>query len=362
MCDKLPAIVAKVVRWVMPLVAVAAPVGGIRAQTRPISPRPSRVFLTPPTLLRSIGEDDAVTLYRPSGLIAMPGSRLAIFDWSEMQVQVFSANTGTSLWTFGRSGGGPQEFRGGHDLQLDRNGNLLVLDNVNGRITRIAANGRFLGGHRVTPSTRQLLPSIGAATTVIPYDTLHLWATVDTAGIMKSNARLPAGIGFATALAGESFSATLDGGAAAVGFRWSDAVVLLDSLGRVTRIIHGPERIEFPGTRTYSLDPKKIKLDDPSIKIRSVSGSRIDPTAIPATQDLSGTATELFVLFNGRDALAGRLIDRYDLRSGQYLGTHVLPSKAVGIAVLGNNQFATLESEFVPVIRIWRVPAARSGT
>ncbi|MDZ4259344.1 MAG: hypothetical protein U0974_01695 [Gemmatimonadales bacterium] len=319
-----------------------------------------KVIATTPVLERTIGEKDEVTLFQPNGLVALSADQVTLFDWSEMQLRTFSVRTGQEIWTFGRRGEGPEEFKGAHDLIRGWDGTVTVLDKVNDRVTRVSAMGQFLSSNRLQFPVRQLLPPLrGSVLIGIPEDTLHLWAAIDQSGTIMESRRLPREIHYSSNLAGESYTTTVSGGVA-IAFRWSDVVVVLDSIGGIQRIIHGPERVEFPSTKSYAMDPKRVKLPDPKITIKSITGTRIDPAAIPGAQDIAGAEGQLFVLFNGAGPMAGRLVDQFDIVTGTYLGTHVLPHTALSIAALDGRRIATLESEVVPVVRVWRLPDVRS--
>lgn len=323
---------------------------------------PARRFVEPgPVLERTIGEGDDIVLYRPSGMVALSADLLSVFDWSEMQVRTFSSRTGRQVWSFGRRGNGPEEFSGGHDLAVGPSGVLSILDKVNNRLTKVSPSGRFVSSAKMPKSVRQLLPPMrGEELVVIPEDTVHIWEAINKVGEVTTSMLLPSGVHFSSNLAGESYGASFASGLA-VAFRWSDVIVLLDTDGAIRKVIRGPERIEFPGTRSYSMDPARIKLEDPKIKIKSVSGSRIAPGSVEAVQAISGAGDRLFVLFNGAGPLAGRLVDQYDVLTGAYLGTYVLPSKAIEIAALGQNRIATIESDMVPVLKIWRLSPGPRG-
>lgn len=333
-------------------------VGRLNGQTE----NSRQFFPSRPVLERTIGEDDDIVLYRPTGIIALSTDLLAVFDWSEMQIRTFSSKTGRQRWTFGHRGSGPQEFAGGHDLAVSPVGELSVLDKANNRVTRVSQSGRFISSEKLPESVRQLLPPMrGSNLVVIPEDTVHLWEALDRAGEVVASMRLPRTVHYSSNLAGESYVASFPEGLA-VAFRWSDVLVLLDSNGAVRQVVRGPERIEFPEVRTYSLDPSRIKLEDPKVKITSVTGTRIAPRSTEAVRAVAGAGGKLFVLFSGAGPQSGRLVDQYNIATGTYEGTHLLPSAAIDIAALDGKRVATIESDMIPVVRIWRLPTDARAT
>ncbi len=105
---------------------------------------PVRNPLPAPVLERTIGDDSKVILYNPSMMVSLSDRSVAVFDESEMQVVALSTETGRKLWSFGRKGAGPREFSGGHQLLRDRDGNIVVLDKSNGRLTVLSQTGQII--------------------------------------------------------------------------------------------------------------------------------------------------------------------------------------------------------------------------
>lgn len=89
-----------------------------------------------------------------------------------------------------------------------------------------------------------------------------------------------------------------------------------------------------------------------------------DPyTHLTRTPTVTGSALSvvgdtLFVLFGGEDQLAGRLLDKFDVRSGAYLETDLLPHYA-NEAVVGGDRLFTLEAWDVSprIVALARRPA-----
>ncbi len=320
-------------------------------------PAPARTWLAAPVLERTIGDDGNVTLYQPTGLVALDGRTVVTFDWSEMQVRAFSVDNGRQLWSFGRKGSGPREFNGGHQMVIDRDGNLSVLDNSSARLTTLSPTGQFVMSTPIPPEkVGGLLPGRqGEARKMVPRDTVTMWSTLAPGGILRAGASYPQGVRFSSPVVGEAYLAATATGSM-MAFRWSDAIIVMDSTGNVARTIRGPERREFPGLITVTGTLKDVELDG----IRGdaqVTGRKVDKSGGEATHAIAAAGNELYVLYSGTDSVTAlRKIDRFDLRNGNYLGSHLLPHKVAGIAALGGGRIATVESELEPVIRIWRLP------
>ena len=87
-------------------------------------------------------------------------------------------------------------------------------------------------------------------------------------------------------------------------------------------------------------------------KVRQVRGTstRITKRPVDAGLSLSVVGDTLFVLFGGESQLRGRLLDKFDLRSGAYLETDVLPHYANEAVVDGDRAFAIKAWEMFPKI------------
>ncbi len=200
----------------------------------------------------------------------------------------------------------------------------------------------------------------GETRKVMLADTAALWSTMRPNGEFALGLRYPPGISFDTPIVGEPYVSATDNGTV-VGFRWSDAVIVLDSFGNVVRTIRGPERKDFPSTITSQAIMKDVEYEgmrgDAELTVRKVDRSRGEATAAIAASD-----NEIYVLVAGTDsALVGRQIDRFDLHTGAYLGTHLLPHRVRQIAALGGGRIATLEKEMDPLVRVWRLPQGTAG-
>jgi hypothetical protein len=91
-------------------------------------------------LLRSELQD---TLLLNPRLLAANEAGLYAFDYFDNRLKAFS-RSGELRWTFGRTGGGPGEFGNALSISTSADGAVWVVDDENGRITKISAEGEFL--------------------------------------------------------------------------------------------------------------------------------------------------------------------------------------------------------------------------
>ncbi len=83
--------------------------------------------------------------------------------------------------------------------------------------------------------------------------------------------------------------------------------------------------------------------------------SRVDERAEPATRGATVWRRTLLVVAARAGSDSTSVLDAYDIESGQYQGSLALPVRASGVALLDADHLAVLDTELVPVVRIWRV-------
>lgn len=334
----------RIPKWtsVSVLLLTAAPLPApLRAQT-------TRRFL-PDTLLleHTIGDSGSEVLYEPQILSTTRDGRLVVFDYGEEAVREFTAD-GREAWHFGRKGQGPGEFEGASDVAVEDNGDILVLDERNRRITRLDSAGRLLGMTRIpngVEPTCLLPPPADGRLVVGTLSTRLLWQSMSTSGEPERSQVLPPGVSYQSELVGETLSAFLASGAVMV-YRWSATMVLLNGDGTVRKVLEGVEPVPFPAARSY---PVKIP------GLFNGTATKVDREAPEAALSVSARDHRIFVLFQGTTENRGRVVDIYDDSSGAYIGSVALPVRPISIAALPRGRLATLEADMVPVIRIWKI-------
>ncbi len=76
--------------------------------------------------------------------VSADGARLYVADSKAHRIVVFDVKTGQTVKTFGKRGGAEGEFAFPSALAIDRDGNLLVVDQINTRIQVFSADGEFV--------------------------------------------------------------------------------------------------------------------------------------------------------------------------------------------------------------------------
>ncbi len=76
--------------------------------------------------------------------VSADGAKLYVTDSKAHRIVVFDLKTGQLVKSFGRRGGGEGEFAFPSALAVGRDGNLLVVDQINARIQVLTAEGAFV--------------------------------------------------------------------------------------------------------------------------------------------------------------------------------------------------------------------------
>lgn len=117
-------------------------------------------------------------------------------------------------------------------------------------------------------------------------------------------------------------------------------------------------RSRFVAARTI----ESTRIVEPEVS-RAEDG-RITRISLPRTArlgslDARGWRDRVLVLHNGRDALAGRLLDVYRRADLAYEGTLVLPDRASRIAIAGDTLAVLAEREDLPLLQLFRLGGPR---
>ena len=322
-----------------------------QVQSQPPSPAPARRWLPAPTLVRTIVGPDGDELLKPGSLVATSSGQLALFDFGAMELRAFSLD-GHQLWRTGRQGSGPGEFRNAMDVKVRPNGDITVLDMGNRRITALSSTGRLKRTIPLSFSSSRFIPL--ADTTrygLTAEDSGAFWSAVNMHGDVVERGAAPPGIALQHTLAKEAFTSPVGTGSV-VTFRWSNKFAILNATGSIASVVDGIEPLPFPAITSYPM------------KVGKFTGqvSRVAPRAVRGALSVTSDGQHIFILFAGATDKRGRLIDVYNAATGTYVGSQLLSTVVSEIVALPNNTFATLRSEPIPSIDIWKATWANAGT
>ncbi|MEN8376094.1 MAG: hypothetical protein ABFS34_11650 [Gemmatimonadota bacterium] len=103
--------------------------------------RPRLVREAPGGTLWSVGGDPADTVLLMPVAIRAAAGRVFVLDRFGHRVAAFEASTGEHIWTRGRHGGGPGELDGPTDFAVTADGGVAIGDARNARVARLDRGG-----------------------------------------------------------------------------------------------------------------------------------------------------------------------------------------------------------------------------
>jgi len=255
--------------------------------------------------------------------------------------------TGRLLWSFGRPGSGPHEFRRPRDLHVDRRGRTWVLDAENARITVLTPAGApdfLVPLDRLGFVPDRFLPGPGDHALFLDARADRPLVRVDREGRVVARRELPwprfRELG---RLAGQVILAAHRGGGWSAAFAFGDRFLSFDRRDRLTR--HGwfAEPASFPEVR--------VQRSGGLVGRRSVTRRILDPTF--AAVSLTSSPGRLHVHFAGRTELAYRVLDTFRLRDGRYVGSLRLPRQVDELALGGEVLYVSYSDPY-PTLEAWR--------
>lgn len=253
---------------------------------------------------------------------------IVFFDTRNQVAYRLGAN-GDLLWSWGSRGEGPGELSLVRAMDVAPDGTVVLVDSGNRRVVRLSADGRLLAETPVPQGVNvesvAALPDAVLAVTGsdLLEPALALWD-----GDNAVKVRLPASLQSAHAMHVHGKLA-----------RWGDT-------GWVLGLYAGNGWLTFRGAEPLGVFPYAEHLDIPDVRqVRQGSSISAQPMTRPTETGLSLSVVDdtLFVLFGGKSQLRGRILDKFDVRSGAYLETDLLPHFA-NFAVVGENRVFTVEA------------------
>ena len=302
--------------------------------------------------VRGGSESDSLLLIPRT--IAATENRVYILDAGAGRVVALRALDGALEWVSGRKGGGPGEYRNAASMTLTPGGNVLVTDPQNLRMTELGQDGRVV---REIP-----LRDIGYVQSVCPLrDGTFLMAAlegerplvrIDADGRVVSRHPLPwPDLADAPPLARQAVLAPTPD---------REACVLGLVMGRGFAVFR-EGRFGEPGRYVEWFDLPEVQTTRTTSDRRKTEESRIARRRIAAT-DMAAEAGDVFVSFEGESTDAGRLIDRYDLRTGSYRESYLFRGGAPKIARLGRGFLILHHANGYPTLAaVVPRPAARAA-
>lgn len=257
------------------------------------------------------GEEDT-TVLMPSAVVG-DGERVYVLETRLHRVAALRAADGSVVWRAGGEGSGPQELRSPTAISLDGAGNIVVMDQGNGRLAVLAPTGTFVSHVALQelgfPNAMCALAD--GSVLVAPLVTEHPLVRVSSQGRVVERYELP-------------WRELKDAGSLSTqGDLESDG-----DGGCIYALSKGRGFVRFSEGRMRAHE--YVEWFDVPASERSgdaYAGGRRETLAQgpTASQGVGVSEEEIAIGFSGRTNEAGRQIDIYDRESGAYLHTYRAP-------------------------------------
>ncbi len=254
------------------------------------------------------GPDDTLL-----ALPAMPrpdGSGGVVFvDVQSMKVHRIGGE-GTLLWSWGRKGEGPGEIKNVRAMDVRDDGSVVLVDSGNRRIVTLDSGGKQIGETgffgRTVHSVASLLEDKLAV-----HSTSPLWGVLEGGKVQEAES--PPGTGPSPSVVQHQGHVV----------RWrGDKWVFGYGVGNGWMVFADDALV---GVHPY-VEHTEVPAVREADRVRRTSGFVSRP--VTSGRSLAVIGDTLHVLFGGVKGLAGHKIDRYNLRTGEYLNTDLLPHYA----------------------------------
>ena len=306
-----------------------------------------RIFL-PADLdsLWSIGGTAADTLLLNPYWLSAGAQGVTLWDGGRNAVIRISAE-GEVLWTFGRQGGGPGEFRTVRGIAQLPGGGAAVVDNINERLTIIDRDGQLAAETNLSSMAPESVANLhdGSLVVLTRLDE-PAFLVSDENGVVVDSVDFPsrpyrdlppmarqgrvvgAGAGWVFGFTSGNGWWRMGGDRAAEGFPYV-------------------EHADFPGIET--------SVGEAVVGGRTVT-TRSTRTTEPVftAMDFGARGDTLFVHYYGESNVRGYLLDLFGLADGSYLGSVLLPAWARAVAI-GPDAIYTLAADPFPVLTAYRM-------
>lgn len=288
-------------------------------------------------------------LLRPTSL-AFAGTDVIVWDDGRSAVLAFAPD-GRLRWSYGREGGGPGEFAGVNQLAVDEQGRIWLLDARNARVTILRPDGTLFGSSRLPANFDYVdrLAPIGGGRALLmgTSPTVHV---IDDSGRPLESRPHPYGAYASLHPIAAYNRAVRDQRTDSLAFFFYYGGGFLPTDGALSTVPELTGYIEPIPLPEVTIET--TTSDDGTVtRTSSVNAQRL------AVRSASADGGVLHVLFQGDTEYGDRVVDRYAIGSGDYLGSWLLPDSARAIAVKGD-LIATLEENPVPTLVIRRTPGS----
>jgi hypothetical protein len=286
------------------------------------------------------GVEDDSTLMIIGGILANDAG-VYVADIAAKRIAHFN-HDGTMIWTYGREGSGPDEFRDPRDIRLDAHGRVWVLDSRNSRIVILEPTGVV---HRRIPlgelpaSPFEIIPQPHDGAIVVVHNPVAPFMEIDSTGALVAQRAFPwPDFQELHPLATQLLTVTDP-----ASDQWVTAFRMGDGLfGFAGSRPHGKgwfaEEIAFPMPVTTRGD--------------GVTSTSFNERPVSAARSLTLSPEHLYVLFGGSTEHHRRLVDVYSRTDLSYKSSFLLPEPAINITWYHGGLYALQENPYPELVHI----------
>ena len=296
--------------------------------------------------LWSIGGTAADTLLLNPFWLSAGAEGVTLWDEGRKAVVRISAE-GELLWTFGREGGGPGEFRTVRGIAHLPGGGAAVVDNVNERLTIIDRAGRLVGETNLSGMAPESVASLhdGGLVVLTRLDEPAFVVSDETGVVVDS-------MGFPSRPYRDLSPMARQGRIVGAGAGWVFGFTVGNGWWRMggDRAAEGfpyAEHADFPGIETTV---REAVVDGRTVTTRSTRTTERVSTAM----NFGARGDTLLVHYYGESDARGYLLDLFSVADGSYLGSVLLPARARSVGI-GPDAIYTLASDPFPVLGAFRM-------
>jgi hypothetical protein len=270
-----------------------------------------------------IGSGPSDTTLISVAQIVADSTGLYVADFTPGRILHF-CHDGRLLWSVGRKGGGPGEFREPRVMELDGDGRLWVLDSGNRRIVKIGHDGTILERIRLEDVDPEKIIPLPHGEAMIRTRAGLPFAHLDSTGHVLDESPLPwPDLAAMNRMATQTVTAVDP----ATG-QWFAAF----SIGDGFVPFSGARWSGYRGQYVEAVPFPEIKVTRTTSGNRTVTNTGFGERPTFAARSATVSPERLYLLFDGATDRAGRLVDSYDRTDGHYVESYVLPDKAQYIA------------------------------
>lgn len=302
------------------------------------------------------GSEADTSLLFPMGPMVADEAHAYVADPGAYRLVAFDLRDGSVAWMAGGKGSGPGEFLSLSTMAIGSSGDLLVADPSNGRLAVVSRGGAFLDYVPLpeAPYVQSLCPLRDGGILLATLNTQAPIVLISRQGESVRRFDVPwPDLGERAPLARQAHLAAADA---------HRSCVLALMLGRGFSVFRDGQ---FREPHAY-VEP----FDVPEVEVSTGEGvedrrttSRRQRVRQPriAARAVATAAGNIAIAFQGETRHAGRLIDVYDVQTGDYLYSYVAPASIHGMARAGDTYIVLHERSGYPAMLAAR-PRTNNGS